>query len=305
MTSLTAAPRLAFGPVAATAAIAVSAVCFGLVPLFARQLQALGVDPAAIAFYRYAFTAAVMLPFLPLAREKRRQALTLGVAGLLTGLGWVGYLRAIETQPVAAAGIVYMSYPIFALLFAWVLLKRRPGPRAWWASLLVLAGASLLIGGNDGQVSLSALLWSLPAPITFGLMVVLLSAMVPDLTVPERLASGIGGGAVGLLPLAATAGPAALLPASSEVWLAIIGLGVLTALLPQMIYTFACPRVGPARTAMTGAFELPTMIAVGWLAFAETVGPSEMAAAALVLAAILLAPAISVPDQRRRSEAKR
>ena len=305
MTSIVAAPRIVFGPAAATVAIAVSAVCFGLVPLFARQLQALGVDPAAIAFYRYAFTAAVMLPFLPIAREKRRQAATLAIAGMLTGLGWVGYLHAIETQPVAAAGVVYMSYPVFALLFAWLFLKQTPSLRSWAACVLVLLGASLLIGFGESDANILALLWSLPAPITFGLIIVVLSAMVPDLTVPERLACGIGGAVVGLAPLAAMAAPGALLPASGDAWLAIVGMGVLTALLPQMIYTFACPRVGPARAAATGAFELPTMIAVGWLAFSETVGLRELAAAAMVLAAILLAPAIGATHGQDGSNARR
>ncbi len=299
MTAITQTANLTFGPVAATVAIAVSAVCFGLVPLFARELQALGVDPAAIAFYRYAFTAAVMLPFLPLARRKRRQAVTLAVAGMLTGLGWIGYLRAIETEPVAAAGVVYMSYPVFALLFAWMLLRQRPGLRAWVACALVLAGAALLVGG-DQDISVQALLWALPAPITFGLIIVVLSTMVPNLTVPERLACGIGGAVVGLAPLAMMAGPGSLVPTSGEVWLSILGMGLLTALLPQMIYTFACPRVGPARAAATGAFELPTMIAVGWFAFSETVGVLDLTAAALVLAAILLAPAIGASNRGGR-----
>ncbi len=299
MTAITQTSNPTFGPAAATVAIAVSAVCFGLVPLFARELQALGVDPAAIAFYRYAFTAAVMLPFLPLARWKRRQAVTLALTGMLTGLGWIGYLRAIETESVAAAGVVYMSYPVFALLFAWALLRQRPGLRAWAACVLVLAGAALLVGG-DQDISARALVWALPAPITFGLIIVVLSTMVPDLSVPERLACGIGGAVVGLAPLAAMAGPGALVPASGEVWLSILGMGLLSALLPQVIYTFACPRVGPARAAATGAFELPTMIAVGWFAFSETVGVLDLTAAALVLAAILLAPAIGASNRAGR-----
>ena len=144
--------------------IALTSVCFGLVPLFARELQALGVGPASIALYRYLFTALVLLPFLPLARGKRRAAITMGFAGLCMGLGWIGYLEAIETAPVAAAGVVYMSYPLFALLFAWLLLGQRPGPRAGLAALLILGGALVLFQGESlGEGAITALLWSLPA----------------------------------------------------------------------------------------------------------------------------------------------
>ena len=78
--------------------------CFGLVPLFARNLQAVGTDSATISFYRYAASALILLPWLPLRREKRGEALVLGGAGLLMGLSWIGYLEAIKVASVAAAG---------------------------------------------------------------------------------------------------------------------------------------------------------------------------------------------------------
>ncbi len=297
MTSIALSSRPLFGPAQATLAIAIAAICFGLVPLFARELQALGVADAAIALYRYVFTAAVTLPFLPLERHKRRQALTLGAAGLCTGLGWVGYLQAIESAPVAVAGTIYMSYPVFALGFAWLLLGQRPGLRSWCACALVLTAAGMLVGGGDLEGSYLALFLSLPAPVFFGLLIVVLSAMVPDLGALEKMACGMSGAVIGLLPLLITADPATIIPADGDTWMIILGLGAFTALVPQMLYTLACPVVGPARTAATGAFELPTMIAVGWFAFAETIGLIEIAAAVLVLAAIFLSPAVSTPNK--------
>lgn len=283
------------GPGAATAAIAMSAVCFGLVPLFARELQALGLGAPAIALYRYAFSAAALAPVLPLARAKRRDALLMGGTGVLVGVGWIGYLEAVATAPVAAAGVIYMSYPLFAVLFAWLLLGQRPGPRAWGAGALVLAAAGLVL--DPGALSagdLTALLWSLPAPITFALVIVVLSGMVARLSAAERLACGMTGASFGLLPLVVwpSAGPALPPPGDSAAWALIAGLTLCTALLPQLLYTAACPRVGPARSAAAGSFELPTMFAVGWLAFGEPVGPRELAAALLVLAAIATAPAV-------------
>jgi drug/metabolite transporter (DMT)-like permease len=68
-----------------------------------------------------------------------------------------------------------------------------------------------------------------------------------------------------------------------------------TALVPQLIYTFACTKIGPARAAAAGSIELPTMIAIGWLAFSEQPGSVEIVAVAMVLVAILMAPAIAAP----------
>jgi drug/metabolite transporter (DMT)-like permease len=46
------------------------------------------------------------------------------------GVGWVGYVRAVEIAPVSTAGILYMTYPVFTLLIAWLVFGDRPGRRA-------------------------------------------------------------------------------------------------------------------------------------------------------------------------------
>lgn len=300
MANITTSPPVRSGSFLPTLAILGASVCFGLVPLFVRELQALGVGSSAIAFWRFAFSAVVMLPFLPLARLKRSQALILAGAGVLQGLSWVGYMHAIETAPLAMTGVVYMSYPVFALLFAWVLLRNRPSARAWLAVGLVLSASALVIGGDaagasvglDGR-AMTAILWSVPAPICFGLIIVVLSAMSFGLTPFERLACGMWGAVIGLTPMVFFAEPGTFVPVSLDAWMAIAGLGAVTALVPQLVYTFACAKTGPARAAAAGSIELPTMILIGWMAFAEQPGLVEFMAVAMVIGAILLAPAIA------------
>jgi drug/metabolite transporter (DMT)-like permease len=273
--------------------------------LFVRELYGLGVGASAIAFWRFAFSALVMLPFLPLARAKRRQALMLGGAGLAQGVAWVGYMHAIEAGPIAISGVIYMSYPVFALIFAWILLGNRPTWRAWVAGALVLAAAVLVIGGDGADLngaSLGILLWSVPAPIFFGLIIVVLSSMAMGLSPFERMAAGMWGALIGLAPMAIFAEPGTFLPGSVDAWLAIAGLGAVTALVPQLIYTFACAKTGPARAAAAGSIELPTMIGIGWIAFAEQPGLVEIAAVVLVVIAILLAPPISVAGLQGRDQ---
>mgnify|MGYP006273071403 CR=1 FL=1 len=280
------------GP-AATIVLVASAVLFGLTPLFARALQAEGMSDAAIALSRYVFTALCLWPFLPRAREKRGEALLLFGAGLAMGAGWIGWLEAIRSAPVAAAGVVYMSYPLFTVLFAWLFAGMRPGRRAVAAAALVLAAAALLLRpGALAPGALEALLWSLPAPVTFGFIIVALTALTPRLRTFEKMACGLCGASLGLAPVAALGVDGALVPGSPEGWALLLALGVGTAFLPQLAYTLAAPRVGPARAAATGAVELPTMIAIGWLSFGEAVGLRELAAAALVIAAIFVAPAL-------------
>jgi drug/metabolite transporter (DMT)-like permease len=301
MTSISLPQRSAAVAAAPTLVIVLAAVGFGLVPLFAKHLQALGISSPAIALYRFVFSALATLPFLPRKSGKLREALGVTGAGMCVGLGWIGYLEAVERTTVAAAGVVYMSYPIFALAFAWLFAGRRPGGRGVAAGLLVLSAAAILVDPDQLSASAArALVWSLPAPASFGLVVVVLSCLVTRLDSLERLACVMLGASLGLAPLAAIgAGAGAALPASTVGWALVLGLAATTALIPQLLYVLACRHVGPARTAAAGAFELPTMFAVGWLAFGQALTPAELAAGGLILAATLVAPAVQSSATRR------
>lgn len=276
------------------------AVLFGLTPLFARGLQAEGMSDAAIAFWRYGVSAVCLLPFVPRRREKRGQALLLGMVGLLMGLGWIAYLSAIRSAPVAAAGVVYMSYPLFTVVFAWILIGHRPGARAVGAGLLILAAAGMLLQpGVLSGPAMKALLWSLPAPMSFSLAILVLTAMTPRLGVFEKMVCALGGAALALGPVALFTPAGGAVPVSAEGWGLLLSLAAGTAFVPQMIYTMAGPFVGPARASATGAFELPTMIVIGWLALGEALGPREALAGAMVVMAICLAPAVRVDPGAR------
>ena len=296
-------PRLSSA--SATFAVIAACVCFGMVPLFARLLMEAGMSAASIAFFRYASSALVMLPFLPLAREKRREALRLGGAGVLMGIGWVSYLEALESQPVAMVGLVYMTYPVFALLIAWLLARQTPTLRAWAGCALVLAAALLVFQSGDDSAASWALVLSLPAPIMFALIIVVLTCLTPSLSSTEKLACVMVGCVIGLAPLVALTDPASFLPHDGSVWLTLLALGLVTALLPQLLYTIAAPKIGPGRSAAAGAIELPTMIVIGWLAFGEHVGPLQIAATGLVLAAILLVPPVNAEGTAAASTRRR
>ena len=281
-------------PVAvATAGIALASICFGLVPLFARVLLADGVSAEAIGLYRYLPSALIMLPFVPRRREKMRQAALLGGAGIAMGIAWLGYLHAIEHAPVASAGVIYMSYPLFALILAKLWLGQSMTRRGIVAAVLVLGAA--IVALSPGAVPADAflpLLLSLPAPIFFAAIIVVLAGLVPALSVTERMACGMLGAVIGLAPMTLAGDLAEVLPTSGTGWLAALAMAALTATLPQLLYSYAAPLAGAGRAAITGAVELPTMFVVGWLAFGEALQSAQLIAGALILLAIAMAPGL-------------
>ncbi|KIN77845.1 DMT family transporter [Sulfitobacter mediterraneus] len=266
-----------------------ASVCFGIVPYFSRNLTDQGLAAHSVAFYRYVITAVILLPAF-LSQLKAWRELVWGLcAGAGMGLGWIGYVRAVETIPASTVGVLYMTYPVFTVVIAWAMFADPPSRRALLASGLIFLAA--VIAGNPAAVpsqDLPALIFSLAAPLGFGFGICVLVHRLSRIPPLARIASVSLGSVLALSPLVATSTAAEILPADASTWIMILGIAVVSALVPQLIYTVSSPIIGASRTAVIGSVELPTMFLVGMFAFGETLTIAQLSACALVIIAIVL-----------------
>lgn len=266
-----------------------ASICFGLVPYFSKGLIEQGIPAHAIAFYRYILATVVLFPVLLRNRKVWREIIWGLIAGATMGLGWIGYVKALEHAPVSTVGVLYMTYPVFTMVIAWLLFSDRPDGRAIMASFLIVAAAT--IAGSPAAVSqdqLLALLVSLSAPFGFGFGICVLVHRLSRITPLARIASVSLGAVLGLTPLMISTQLADVLPSQLSDWILIIGIGLITAFIPQLIYTVCSPLIGTARTAVIGSVELPTMFFVGVIAFGEHITPSQAISCFLIVIAIVL-----------------
>ena len=60
--------------------------------------------------------------------------------GILTGLGSVTFVFAVQLTSIASALIIISIMPIMTAIISWILLKERSGIFTWFAMLLVVIG---------------------------------------------------------------------------------------------------------------------------------------------------------------------
>lgn len=295
-TALTRSVQRAPSHVLATFCIVLAAIGFGLVPFFARGLAEAGASPTVIALARYGTTALLLSPLLMRRRHFDPAILWALATGLGVGIGWIGYVEALRHAPVATVGVIYMTYPLFALVAAWVLLRQKPAPRSLAGAGLILGAALLALGPNAaGGTAPIVLLMSIAAPLTFGVGIAVLAGKLHALTPLERVFYTTLGAALGLCPLAIGTDRFSALSLDMPAVMLFFGLAFVTALLPQLLFVMSAPAAGTARTAMAGSVELPVMFVVGLAAFGEQITPMQVGAGALVLIAIMLTPPVAAP----------
>jgi drug/metabolite transporter (DMT)-like permease len=291
MTAPTNPSRATHGVVLATAMVALAAFGFGLVPYFAKSLLDAGMPAPAVAFSRYVVAALALAPFLKLGPQGRTTTGWGMLAGAAMSIGWMGYVEALKTVPVAVIGVLYMTYPVFTLVIAWAWFRDRPVGGAITAAALILLAAFIAMSpASVDAAAIPVMLVALGAPLSFGFAINILTNKLIHVPSLSRIACVSLGAALGLTPFIVGLEIERTVAPAVAHWGLIVGIALATALVPQLLYSIHAPRIGAARTAMAGSVELPTMFLIGWLGFGESVGAPQLVAACMVLAAIVITP---------------
>ena len=121
---------------AATLLVVLTSVLMGSVPVFARELTDAGLSAVSVSFYRNLLGTVVLFGLLRFSGPRRGATLWAMSAGLFMGLGWTAYVRAVEVVPVSTAGVIYMSYPLFAIVLAWALFGQQATRRSLFSGIV-------------------------------------------------------------------------------------------------------------------------------------------------------------------------
>ena len=280
-------------------AVAGSALFWGLWWLPLRALAERGLPGGWASLAVYAVAAAVLVPVAWTRRARLRAGgWNLFWTGFLFGVVLVLWNHAVLVGEVVRVVLLFYLAPVWATLFALILLDQRIGPVRVLAIVLGLSGAAVVLGFEDG----------LPLPSSLGDWLGLLSGIIfalsvtvarkaPEIAgldrtfvsfacaalvaVPMALATGPGPSGVAMvhaLPLAATVGLLWVLPGT---WLLLWG----------------AAHLDPGRVSILLMLEVVVASVSASLLTDEPFGWREAAGCVLILSAGLVEAA---PELRRR-----
>lgn len=265
--------------------VAAAATLWGLWPVWVRG-EAGGKATAALAL------CCGGLLGLPLAlREGRGRAargrtawLLLGALAVSNALNSWFYFRALDEGAVAPAVLSHYLAPVLVALAAPLALGEPRSRRTPLALALALGGTSARLfgraGGAAGDVGHAVALGGASA-VFYAANVLLSKRLSRDFGNAEMFAyHALIGGAL----LAAVAD----LPAPGEAWLRPIAGGLVSALLPGLVYYAGLRRLAAERAGVLTYLEIPAAAVVGWIAFAEAPGAGALVGGLLILAAGIL-----------------
>lgn len=275
-----------------------AAVCgYSFLPVFTVKLQELAVEPLEIAFWRYALTVPIfwtivllrgrsMRPALASSRLPQRRLLLLGT--LLAAAALCAFF-GLERIPAGTYVVIFYTYPAITALLLLALGDRLSG-WGWLAIGLTLIGVMLTapdfsdgLGGDNLPGVLISLLNALIVAIYF----ILNSRLLAGKSGLVRAAAMTTSGAL------LTLGAVSLLigvrvPAHPEAWVWLLGMAIVSTVLPIFATNVGIQRVGPARAAILGSVEplITSLVAMAFLG--QMMAPIQWAGGLVIVASVVM-----------------
>jgi drug/metabolite transporter (DMT)-like permease len=252
------------------------------------------VPTAVIAAFRLGFSSLILLGFFAGKRRgrviTRRQVGLCAISGVFLSLHFLLWIESLKITTVASSVVLVTTSPIFAAVFAWLLLKEGITRRTLIAIVLCLVG-SLAIGRGDidlGAGMLKGDILALGGAAAFGACFVMGRSLRKSLGYIEYAFMTYTASAVMLLAWMVIRGHGFTgFEPINYLWFALLALG------PQVFghtsLNWALKYIPAPKVAISILGEPVGSALLAWVFFAEVPGYALLVGGALILYGVYLA----------------
>lgn len=271
----------------------VSAVFYGMNPLFALPLYEEGMNPDSVLFYRYGFAVILLAVLLKLQRQSlslsRKEILPTAVMGILFSASSLFLYVSFLYMDAGLACTILFVYPIIVAIIMFLFFHERLSVTGILCILLALAGIVLLYRGDgNGSVSSSGVVLVLLSSVSYAVYIVgvnksSLKRMHTGKLTMYALLFGMSIYVVRIVFFTS------LQPVPSfSAGIRLFAMAFFPTIVSLVCMTAAVHRIGSTVTAVLGALEPVTALVIGILLFDETITPRITTGVILVIGAVTL-----------------
>lgn len=272
---------------------AVAAASYGTNPLFALPLYEEGMTPDSVLLFRYLLAIPVMGLMLLFRRGKNEfkisgmQTVFLLMAGILMAVSSLSLFMSYTFMDAGIASTLLFVYPIMVALIMALGFKEKFTLSTAACIVMALSGIALLYRSSDGTtLSIAGTLLVMVSSLTYAVYIVAVNqTRLKDMPTLKVIFYVLIFG-VFIFGFKILASGNFVFPKSAFSWLNLIGLAVVPTAISFLCTTTAIQLIGPTPTAILGALEPVTAVAIGVSLFGEILTPRIAIGILLILLAV-------------------
>ena len=279
-----------------------AACSFGASAIVIKLAYFAGLQPSELLPLQNLAAVLCLWPLMMLAhgwpRLERGQLRRLLCQGLIGNFGIsVCYFWSAKRIDVSLLSIILFTYPGFVLLYAMIVERRRILASEYLALVLAFSGGVLAVAPlrvAATRMDFWGLLLAVGAAVCYAFMNIFGQKLTRDLS---SLVITTFTSTISTLALAVAFPPQHWIPAgiSAQHWLYIIGLGLLSTVIPMNLLYLGIRRIGALHASIVSVVELPCILVLAYFILHERMNAWQMLGGSMILLGLILMRPVEVP----------
>ena len=270
-----------------------AAVFYGTNPLGAMNLARDGITTTTTLFYRFTIAMLILGVMMAVQRKSfaltRRELGTLAILGVLMGSSSTSLYFSFNFMDVGIASTLLFVYPIMVAVIMATLFREKVTLATAVSIGLALGGIALLNHTADGSsLSVVGVALVMVSSLTYAVYIVVVNKSSLRLSSVKLTFYVLLFGAAAILAFTLATGGSVQLLTTPRQWLFAAQLAVLPTVLSLVLMVIAVHDIGSTPTAIMGALEPMTAVAIGVVCFGEAFTVRLAVGIVLILAGVLL-----------------
>ena len=271
-----------------------AAVCYGTNPFGALPLYEEGVNTASVLFYRFSMAVLMLAVMLIVEHKsfsvKKGELKTLASLGALFAVSSITYYQSFRFLDAGIASTILFVDPVMVAVIMAAFFKESITLSTVSAIILALLGIGLLYRGGEGAtLSTMGVILVMLSSLSYAVYIVIVNQSSIRMSSLKLTFYVLLICMMCLLAYSFTSPDLHLmLPPSPRAWFYGCWLGLVPTILSLVLMTIAVHEVGATPTAIMGALEPLTAVAIGVLLFGESLTLRLAVGIVLILSAVLL-----------------
>lgn len=270
-----------------------AAVFYGTNPLGAMNLYADGISTNSTLFYRFGIAVIILGVMMAVQRKSfaltRRELVTLAILGVFMSTSSTTLYFSFNFMDVGIASTLLFVYPVMVAVIMATLFHEKVTAATVIAILLSLAGIALLNQTGDGtSLSLWGVTLVMLSSLTYAIYIVVVNKSSLRMSSVKLTFYVLLFGLFTIYGYTLAMGETVQLLVTPKQWMYATQLALMPTVLSLVLMVIAVHDIGSTPTAIMGAIEPITAVAIGVLVFGENFTPRLALGIVLILTAVLL-----------------